>query len=167
MFNDEAGKRARPLTQLQAKTKAEAYCAYQERSQEEVRQKLHALGVYDLEAEEIIADLISEDFLNEERFAESYVSGKFRMKSWGRYKIRKGLMQKGVPPKLIESALRCIDADDYYRTLEKIMTSRNALLREGDPYKRKAKLAQYAAAKGYENDLIFDILNTSNLDPGS
>src|SRR5690606_17889250 len=96
------------LTRKQAIEKMEHYCAYQERSQQEVRDKLYSLGLRSADIEEIIADLIQNNFLNEERFAAAYAQGKFRMKSWGKLKIKQGLKLKRVSDKLIVKALNQI-----------------------------------------------------------
>jgi len=162
MNQDEIHYKKR-LTKQQGRLKAEHFCAYQERCQLEVRDKLYSWGLFSNEVEEIIADLISDNFLNEERFALAYVAGKFRMKSWGKRKIKQGLAQKKVSERLIRDAMNSIDAADYYHTLFQLLEKKAALLAEKDGYKRKAKLAQYAVGKGYENDLIFDILNNNNL----
>src|SRR5690606_6510429 len=85
------------LTRLQARQKIERYCAYQERSQKEVRNKLYELGLKNsADVEELISELIQSNFINEERFARAYTLGKFRMKLWGRIKISQGLKQKGI-----------------------------------------------------------------------
>ena len=85
-----------------AKSKAEAYCAYQERSQYEVRGKLISLGMRNQELEEIILHLIETNFLNEERFAKAYAQGKLRVKGWGKNKIKQGLLFKQVSTPLIK-----------------------------------------------------------------
>jgi len=151
------------FTKAQARLKAESFCAYQERCQQEMRDKLYFWGLHREEVEEVIADLITDNFLNEERFAMAYVSGKFNMKGWGKIKIKQGLKQKMISPRLIDDALRHLDAEGYYEKLTLLLEKKAALLKETDAYKRKNKLAQYAMGKGYENDLIFDVLNNNNL----
>src|ERR1700761_2983059 len=96
--------------------KAEHYCAYQERSQQEVRDKLYEWGLWTDAVENIISQLITAGFLNEERFAKAYSLGKFRQKAWGKGKIKQGLKLKKVPDVLIKKALLVIDADDYLQT---------------------------------------------------
>jgi len=151
------------LSKTAAKQKAEQYCVYQERAQEEVRNKLYQWGLYPNEVEEVIAELIMDNFLNEERFAMAYVSGKFKMKGWGRIKIKQGLKQKQVSPRLIKEAIQAIDAADYHTTLLSILEKKASVLKEANPLKRKQKLLQHAMLKGYENDLVFDILNNKEL----
>ena len=96
------------------------YCAYQERSQQEVRDKLYELGMSKSEVEEIISDLISENFLNEERFAQQFAGGHFRIKQWGRIKIKYELKKKNVSEYCIKKALAAINMSDYFATLSKL-----------------------------------------------
>ena len=146
-----------------ALAKAERYCAYQDRSQHEVRNKLYEWGLWTDAVENIIVHLISDNFLNEERFAKSYTQGKFKQKGWGKIKIKQGLKLKKIPDGLLKKALQTIDGDDYFAMLTKIISKKAALLTEKDPYKRRYKLQQYAFSRGYESDLINDVLKASEL----
>ena len=141
-----------------ALAKAEHFCAYQERAQQDIRDKLYEWGLWPEAVENIIVKLIGDNFLNEERFAKAYVQGKFRQKGWGRIKIKQGLKFKKVPDSLIKKALLTIDGDDYITMLIKVLNKKNALLTEKDDYKRRYKLQQYALGRGYESDLIADVL---------
>ncbi|MDT3401611.1 regulatory protein RecX [Mucilaginibacter terrae] len=143
--------------------KAEHFCAYQERSQQEVRDKLYDLGLYPDAVERIISKLIEGNYLNEERFARAYVQGKFNQKTWGRIKIKQGLKLKRVPEKLINKVLMGIDGDDYLLKLEQLLAKRAAQTTEKDTFKRRYKLIQYATSRGFEADLINDVLNNSEL----
>ncbi len=158
-----AGNKQRPITKLQAKAKVEHFCAYQERCQQEVRDKLFEWGLPSVEVEDVIADLILDSFINEERFTKAYVSGKFRLKGWGKIKINRALKQKRIPTRLIQDNLKAIDPEEYYRTLIVLLEKKAGVLQESDTYKRKNKLLQYALGKGYEQDLIFEILSNNNL----
>ena len=151
------------LDKKTAHAKAEHYCAYQERSQQEVRNKLYDYGLRSNEVEEVISELIQGNFLNEERFAIAYTLGKFRMMHWGRIKIKMGLKSKKVSDKLIVYALKKIDAEDYFNTLCSLLSKKAAQVKESDPYKRKHKLVQYGLMRGYESDIIFDALEFSAL----
>ena len=141
-----------------ALAKAEHFCAYQERAQQDVRDKLYDWGLWPDAVENIIVKLIGDNFLNEERFAKAYVKGKFKQKAWGRVKIKQGLKFKKVPDVLIKKALLTIDGDDYLAMLAKVLNKKAALIKEKDDYKRRYKLQQYAMSRGYESDLIADIL---------
>lgn len=143
--------------------KAESYCAYQERSQQEVRSKLYDWGLWPNEVEEVISDLIGNNFLNEERFARAYVSGKFSIKHWGKIKIKQGLKLKKITDKMISVALNTIDYDDYLETILKTAEKKLPFIKESDPYKRKYKLVIYLMGKGFESDLIIEVLKSNNL----
>lgn len=162
-MQEENKARKRTLTVHQAKLKAANYCAYQERSQQELRDKLYAWGLATPEVEQLIAELILENFLNEERFAIAYVSGKFNIKGWGKLKIKQGLQHKRISSRLINDALRTIEEEVYLAKLRSILEKKGKAITEKDIPKRKYKLAQYAMAKGYENELIFDILRNNDL----
>jgi len=139
-------------------SKAEHYCAYQERSQQEVRDKLYEWGLYPQQVESIISKLIEANYLNEERFAKEYTRGKFNQKAWGKVKIKQGLKQKQVPDKLIKKALDTIDKSEYYATLENLLKKKAATIHEINDFKRRYKLQQYAMGRGFESELITAVL---------
>ncbi|WP_256004873.1 regulatory protein RecX [Pedobacter deserti] len=151
------------LSKTAALAKAEYYCAYQERSQQEVRDKLYEWGLYPTEVEELISELIQTNFLSEERFTQAYVSGKLRIKKWGKIKIKQGLKIKRVPDKMIQNALKAIDMDEYLAIILEAANKKNAQISEKDPFKRRFRLVNYLAGRGFENDLILDVLKNNNL----
>lgn len=159
----EIPKKRTVFTPLQAQKKAESYCAYQERSQQEVRDKLHSWGLYSNEVENVISELILTNFINEERFAMAYVSGKFKINRWGKIKITQGLKVKGISPKLMSDALNSIDMEEYLMELALLLEKKATVLSEKDTYKRKIKLANFALSRGFETHFIFDILNNKDL----
>lgn len=147
-----------PVTTLrqQAKTKAAKYCAYQERTQQEVRDKLYSYGLYTDLVEEILTELILEGFVSEERYAKAFCRGKFASNKWGRVKIMLGLRQKGISDHCIRVGMQEIDEVSYEATLEKLLLKKwEAVSDTEDAYARKNKTAQYALGKGYEADLIW------------
>ncbi|HEY1040894.1 MAG TPA: regulatory protein RecX [Bacteroidia bacterium] len=141
--------------------KIQSWCAYQERSQQEARDKLYEYGLWPEAVESIIADLITQNFLNEERFAIAFTGGKFRIKKWGRVKIKIALKQKRVSDYCIKKALQEIDEDEYMKTLEQVIAKKSRELQEKNPIKRKYKLLQYAYSRGFEQDLILDVMKDS------
>eukprot|EP01132_Coremiostelium_polycephalum_P015405 gene15406-18608_t len=151
------------LDKKAALAKAEHYCAYQERAQQEVRNKLYEWGLKTGEVEELISELIQTNFLNEERFSKAYVSGKFNINKWGKIKIRQGLKLKQVPEKMIAKALLSIDYDDYLKAILNCARKKDALIKENDPYKRKYKLITHLLGRGFENNLIMEVLKDNNL----
>jgi regulatory protein len=148
------------ITDVQvAYAKAEHFCAYQERARQEVRDKLYEWGLWPQAVENIIVKLSVENFINEERFANSYAKGKFSQKGWGKIKIKQGLKFKRVPDVLIKKALQTINPDDYLLTLKTLIIKKDKLLTEKDPFKRRYKLQQFAVGRGFESDLVGDVLN--------
>lgn len=144
---------------LEAKAKIEAYCAYQERCHYEVGTKLFAWGITGEQQDQLIADLISNRFLDEERFAEAFVSGKFRIKRWGRIKIRQHLKQKHVSEYSIKKGLAAIDLEEYYATIQYLIERKSEDLKsEKDPWQKKAKIIRFLASKGFEQELIYEAL---------
>ncbi len=136
--------------------KAKKYCAYQERSQQEVRDKLYDLGLHRNEVEQCIALLISENYLNEQRFAIAYAGGKFRIKQWGKVKIRLALKAKKVSDYCIRKALEEINTRDYKNTLSKMLSERNKDVKEKNPLKKRYKVAQYAISRGFEAEMVWE-----------
>jgi len=100
------------------------YCVYQDRCHSEVRTRLLKLKIYGDDLEDIIVDLIDDDFLNEERFAKAYVRGKYRMKSWGRYKIERALKEKRVSDYCIRKGMQEINEEEYLENLERLLRKR-------------------------------------------
>lgn len=143
------------MTRKEAFTKICNFCAYQERTQQEVRDKLYSFGLYQDEVEHLICDLIEENFINEERFAKLYAGSKFRTKKWGRIKILQNLKQKGISDYCIRSGMKEIEADDYAQTLENVLLKKYPGINGATEYIRKQKLARYAMSRGFEAELIW------------
>lgn len=142
------------LTKEQALQKLKHYCAYQERCHNDVKEKLYKLGVWKKEHDEIIAALIEENYLNEERFAIAYAGGKFRINSWGRVKIKYALKQKQVSEYCIKKALKQINEEDYMKLLNKLAKEKYAALKADQYLVRKKKTMDYLITKGFETNLV-------------
>ena len=142
------------LTKEQAWQKIKHYCAYQERSHYEAKQKLYGFGLYKSEVETLLTQLIEEDYLNEERYAEQFAGGKFRMKHWGKIKITYELKQKGVSSYNIRRALQSIADADYSATLQKLTEAKWEQLKGEQYIARQAKATSYLLQKGFELPLI-------------
>lgn len=148
----------------QALTKAQKYCSYQERSQQEVRDKLYSWGLHQRDVENVISELIDSNFLKEERFATAFAGGKFRVKKWGKNKIRMALEQKKVSAPLISKALKEITDNDYSKALREVIRSYSKKVTEKEPFKRKYKIASYAIRRGYEPEMVWEVLKEFELD---
>jgi regulatory protein len=139
--------------------KAKYYCAYQERSHAEVKKKLYGFGLYKNEVELLMSILIEENYVNEERFAMAFAGGKFRIKQWGKTKIKFELKQRQVGDYSIKKALAAIPQEDYEKTLQKLADEKIASLKaEKNIFTKKSKLQNYLVGKGYEYNLISEIL---------
>jgi regulatory protein len=152
--------RQRIVNKDQALQKIRHYCAYQERCHAEVREKLYGYGLYKTEVETMLAQLIEEDYLNEERFAEQFAGGRFRMKQWGRIRIQYALKQKKVSDYSIRKAMKSIDEDEYVRTLEKLAKHKWNSLKGEHNISKQAKTTQYLMQKGFELPLIQQAIKT-------
>lgn len=142
-------------TITQALERLKKYCAYQERSQSEVRQKLYQLGIRSDDAEEVIIQLISENFLNEERFARAYARGKFNIKHWGKNKIIAGLRQKGVSEACIRMGLSEI-SESKYQALIKVEVGKLLTGKESKIETQKA--IRKLMARGFETSRILNVI---------
>jgi len=152
--------RRQQLTPEQALQKLRHYCAYQERCHSEVKDKLYSLGLWKKDVEDAISVLIEENYLNEERFAIQFAGGRFRMKHWGRVKIRYELRQKQVSEYCIKKALALIDEEEYAKSLEKMLAEKKETLAgEENVFTLRRKLGDYLLQKGYEADLVNEAIH--------
>ena len=142
----------------EAYRKALDYCAFQERCHQEVRDKLYYWGLHHEDVEALISQLISEGFLNEERFAKAFAGGKFRIKNWGRNKIRNELNQRKISDYCIKQALAAIDEKDYLDTLHHVIEKKSREVNETNFFSRNNKLAMFAISRGFESELVWEII---------
>ena len=148
------------LTFEQSLQKIKQYCAYQERCHSEVRDKLYSFGLRKSEVEETITLLIVENYLNEERFAIHFAGGKFRMKQWGKHKIKQALKLRQVSDYCISKALKDIDTKEYERTFEKLTEQKLKTLKsEKNIFTKKRKLQDFLLQKGYESEWVKEAVN--------
>jgi regulatory protein len=150
------------LTPSQALQSIKQFCAYQDRSHWEVKNRLYSFGLNSSEVDTIISELIQEDYLNEERFARSFARGKFRMKQWGRIKIKYELKQQQVSEYCIRKGLTEIDDVEYEKTLNNLIEQKTKSLKgEKNIFVKKRKLLDYLLQKGYERDVVLSTINES------
>lgn len=141
-----------------ARDKIQKYCAYQERAHSEVVTKLKSFGLTEVAVDALVLELLQLNFLNEERFARAYASGKFRMKKWGKQKIKQGLKQKQVSEKCIELGLSEIDENEYLTALKSVLERKWETTKESNPFAKKKKVANYLFNRGFESDMIWEEL---------
>jgi len=155
------------LTPDAAMQKAKHFCAYQERCHSEVKEKLYSYGLKKHDVELLLSRLIEEDYLNEERFAIQFAGGRFRLKHWGKIKIRYELKQKQVSEYIINKALKAIDEEDYISLLEKLCQKKWDELAGERKLQRLAKTRSYLLQKGFEPNLISEATKQVQSEPNS
>lgn len=142
-------------TPQEALYKISRYCAYQERSHQEVRNKLFEYGLHTNQVDEILSHLITEGFLNEERYAKAFAGGKFRIMKWGKLKIQRELESAGVSSRNIARGLAEINPADYSKSILSLVRKKVSLVTDENPYQKKHKVARFVIGKGYEPDLVW------------
>lgn len=166
MFNFEhiLENKHNKLTPSQALLKAANYCAYQERCHKEVIEKLNEWGIYGQDAQEILLQLIEQNYLNEERFAIAFAGGKFRVNQWGKIKIVNELKMRDISPYCINKALLAIDEDTYVEALTQLAQKKWQEVKDANILSKRAKVARFLAGKGFEQELVWRILRNTNSD---
>ncbi|RMZ51847.1 RecX family transcriptional regulator [Flavobacteriaceae bacterium PRS1] len=143
----------------EALLKLQNYCAYQERCHQEVRQKLKEMHMIPEAIDTIIVHLLEHNFLNEERFAKTFVSGKFRIKKWGKYRLTSALKKKDVSKFNINLAISQIPNTEYIDVFNDLAKKKANSIKEKDIWKKKKKLVDYLLYRGWESHLVYDKVN--------
>lgn len=151
-------QKTKGYTVQEATKKIESYCAYQDRCHKEVVSKLKDMGMIPLAIDTIIAQLIEDRFLNEERFAKSFARGKFNIKKWGKNRIVSELKFRNISKYNITTALKEIEPEAYLTTLDKLAKKRLGQITETNTQKRRKKLADYLLYRGWESHLVYEKL---------
>ena len=149
---------AKPLSPDQVLDKMAKYCAYQERCVKDVKDKLKTYDIAEKEKNIILEYLLDNRFVNDERFAKSFVRGKVNQSGWGVNKIRFHLIQKGIDKDIIEEALGQTDEEAYRQRLIEILETKSKTVKAANDFEKKRKLAAYAMQKGFEGSLVWDTL---------
>jgi len=145
----------KPHSLKEATKKLESYCAYQERCHKEVVSKLREMKMIPEAIDQIVVHLITENYLNEERFAQSFARGKFNIKKWGKNRITNELKQRHISAYNIKTALKEIDAEVYLTAFDELARKRLNQLTEKNLQKRRKKLADYLFYRGWESHLVY------------
>lgn len=146
-------------TVTEALEKLRHYCAYQERCHKEVKDKLYSMQMIPQAVEQILGTLVSENYLNESRFAQQFAHGKFSIKHWGKLRITRELKARQVSDYDIRKALSGIDAATYKAKIAEISRKKWNQLDGISPQQKKQKLFQYLAYRGWETEHIYDQLD--------
>ena len=142
-----------------ALSKAMALCSQREYCIDDIKSKMQSWSVGNTDSDKIISTLIHENFINEKRYAEAFVKDKFRYNKWGKIKIRVSLKMKKIPVDIINSALDSIEPELYKKTIEELLTAHRRSVKSKNQYDLKGKLLRYGLSKGFESDLLYDILS--------
>ena len=143
----------------EAQKKLENYCVYQERCHQEVRRKLTEMHMIPEAIDHIIVHLITHNFLNEERFAKSFVGGKFNIKKWGKRRLTLELKKKNIVKANINQAIKEINDEIYFKTLDDLAERRLSVITEKNKFKKKKKLIDYLLYRGWEPHFVYDKVN--------
>ncbi len=146
-------------TLQEATKKLEHYCAYQERCHQEVRQKLEGMYMIPEAIDVIIVHLLKHNFLNEERFAKTFVSGKFKIKRWGRYRLTFELKKKDISKVNINQALKTIENGEYIEVFNDLAEKKANSIKESNKFKKRKKLIDYLLYRGWESYLVYEKAN--------
>ena len=153
-------KNDKPLTPDQVLDKMGKYCAYQERCVKDVTDKLRSFDITQETKDTIMAYLLDNRFVDNERFTRSFVRGKVNQSGWGVNKIRFHLMQKGIDKDMIEEALGQTDEEVYRQRLIDILKAKSKTVKAENDFEKKRKLAAYAMQKGFEGSLVWEVLKS-------
>ncbi|MDY6801119.1 MAG: regulatory protein RecX [Bacteroidota bacterium] len=148
------------ISTKQALVKAQNLCAQKEKCIEDIKQKFHQWGINKNDFEPLIASLIEDKFIDEERFAKAFVKEKFRFNKWGKIKIEYALKQKNIPESFIQKGMNEISLYEYQQVLETELTKKLNSLKDTDEYTIKSKLVRFAVSRGFENGKVFDTVNS-------
>jgi len=135
------------------------YCSIQDRCQWEVERKLNEWGLIQNTIEMILIDLILEKYIDEQRFAESFCRGKFKIKKWGKVKIKNELKVRMISEICINKGMRQISDKEYTETLQQLFEKKSEKLKDKNQFIRKGKIARHLQQKGFESNLIWKLLN--------
>ena len=146
------------LTKELVLQKLRFYCRYQQRCESEIKDKLFELGINKKDHDALVNELVKENCVSDDRFAQAFVRGRFKLKQWGRRKIQKGLKEKRVSDEIALKALDQINKKEYLAVLNKLAKERHASLKNEQYLVRKKKTMDYLMQKGYEVDLIKEVV---------
>ncbi len=147
------------LTTKQIESKLQYYCSYQDRCHKEVIEKLKTFNIRSNESNEIISNLIKDNYLNESRFSENFVRGKFKIKNWGKVRIVRELKQRNISRYNINLGLKEIDSQEYQNKFDEIFENKLSSLENLNKIIKKKKIISYLLYRGWESNLIYSKIN--------
>ena len=157
-------RKRQPLSAEAALSKAEMLCSVAEYCSFDIMKKLANWGISADDSYKIIERLIQKRFIDNNRFAHSFVNDKYKFSKWGRMKIRLSLYQKKIPSDVINAALEeAVDQDEYYNILVKLLRGKARMIKEGNSFEGRTKLFRFAASRGFETDLISKAIRSDRI----
>lgn len=153
-------KLKKSFTVNEIQRKLEHYCVYQDRCHKEIEKKMYEYQLIPEAKEQILLHLMQHNFLNEERFSKAFARGKFSIKNWGRIRIVNELKFRNISPYNIKTALKEIDEEVYLKTIQKVAEKKIAVIKEPNAFKKRSKLLTYLSSKGYESELIYEVVKS-------
>ena len=147
---------------LEYRAKIKRYCSIQERCQQDVEKKLNNWGVCKNDVEDVVAELIDDDFLNEQRYSNTYALGKFKFNKWGKIKINYHLKLKRVSNICIKKSLDLLKNEDYLKTINELINQKYKSIKDDNIYVKNAKSAKYLIGKGFESELVWQQIKKIN-----
>jgi len=142
-----------------ALSKAMALCSHREYCTEDIRNKLFSWGISKIDSEKILDTLRNENFISDIRYSKAFVKDRFTYNKWGKIKIAAYLKNRKIPPPVIKSALDSIDNEHYIKVLKDLISDHRRVIKAKNQYDLKGKLLRYGLSKGFESELLYDLLN--------
>ena len=139
-----------------ATDKIKRYCSVQDRCQWDVIKKMNEWGLGAKIKTRLLEILITENYINEKRFSESFCRGKFKIKNWGKIKISNELKQKNISNICIEKGMEEIKEDEYLKVLDKLFVEKRDQLTEKNHFVKKTKIANFLIQRGFESFLVWE-----------
>ena len=151
-------------TALQAYQKLAALCARSEHCQQEMLDKMRQWGVSDEDQAKVMARLIKEKYVDDERFAHAFVYDKIRYSKWGLRKVEQALWMKRIDEHISKSILDEVDDEEYLQILRPLLKQKSKSVTGRNEYERTMKLIKFALGRGFTMDIIKQCIEVDNED---
>jgi regulatory protein len=146
------------MDKKEALSKSMALCSRSEKTIADIKNKLNDWSINEQDAKTIIEKLVAENFINERRYAVAFTRDKFRFNQWGKTKIAYMLKAKNIPLPIINEALEEIDMVEYQTLIQRLISDKKRRTSSQNVFDLKAKLMRYALSKGFEYEVINEVL---------
>ncbi|MEI6274488.1 MAG: regulatory protein RecX [Prolixibacteraceae bacterium] len=147
------------LTYREALTKAMDICGRSEKCRYDIELKCREWQLSKEETVQLTNTLLKEKFIDQQRYANSFVNDKFKFNKWGKIKLAYALRQKKLEEKMIREALTHIPENTYREVLSDLLSAKAKTIRENDAYTRRSKLMAFAQSRGFEADTAMKVVD--------